>query len=448
MFGYRGKAQKILESASAEVGDRLRVDSEGKSYEGVLMPRSELGDEKHIVLKLPNGYNVGVGVGPKTKVAVSEKGKPPKLGVPKLEIKPDPSKPNVTILGTGGTIASRVDYRTGAVFPAFTPEEIYSAVPEIADIANIKVIEVCNVFSEHMTPTLWEKIGEAVVRELNAGAKGVVIAHGTDTMHYTAAALSFMLKGLNRPVVLVGSQRSSDRPSSDAALNLISAVTVAAKSDIAEVTVVMHGSADDEYCLIHRGTKVRKCHTSRRDTFQSINEIPLGMVKGGEIKIFHEDFKRAGPKGQVKLEGKFEPMVALLKVTPGLQSFVIQGMLGGGDKGIVLEGTGLGHVPETLFEGIRAATKSGVSVVMTSQCLWGRVDMKVYSTGRDLLQMGVIPGEDMLPEVAWVKLMWVLARTTEPEKVSKMMRENLAGEISSRSRPDVFLKPAFSYKAK
>ena len=446
MSGYRGKAQKLLNAASAKVGDKIKVESAGRTYEGVLMPRTELGDPNHFVLKLKSGYNVGVKIGSGTRIKLLERGKPPKLGIPKLKFTPDPSKPNVTIIGTGGTIASRVDYRTGAVFPAFTPEEIYSTVPELAEIANIKVVEACNVFSEHMTPELWVKIGKAIEREINGGASGVVVAHGTDTMGYTAAALSFMLKGLHRPVVLVGSQRSSDRPSSDAALNLISAVTVAGKSDIAEVCVVMHGSTEDDFCLIHRGTKVRKCHTSRRDTFQTINDIPIGMVRGRELKLFRNDYNRASPDGRVKVDGKFEPKVALLKVTPGMPSSVIDGMLRAGDNGIVLEGTGLGHVPESLFGGIKRAVAKGVPVVMTSQCLWGRVDMKVYSTGRDLLQLGVIPGDDMLPEVAWVKLMWALAHAKNPKEVSKLMQSNLAGEITPRTRPDVFLKPVFSFK--
>lgn len=205
MSGYRGKVQQLLRAASVEVGDRVKVEKAGSVYEGVLMPRTELGDPNHIVLKVDSGYNIGIKLGRGVKLVRLEKGKPPRLGIPPLKIKQDPSKPNVSIVGTGGTIASRVDYRTGAVYPAFTPEEIYSAVPELAGLANIKVIEACNVFSEHMTPELWVKIGKAVAKELNAGASGVVVAHGTDTMGYTAAALSFMLKDLFRPVMLVGS---------------------------------------------------------------------------------------------------------------------------------------------------------------------------------------------------------------------------------------------------
>ncbi|MEW6592742.1 MAG: Glu-tRNA(Gln) amidotransferase subunit GatD [Candidatus Hadarchaeota archaeon] len=446
MSGYRGKAQRLLESASVSVGDKIRVEVSDKTYEGVLMPRIELGDAGHLVIKLASGYNVGARVDEKTKITLIEKGSPPKLSVPKLKISHDPSKPNVTIIGTGGTIASRVDYRTGAVYPAFTAEEIYSAVPEVAEIANIKVVEACSVFSEHMTPELWVKIGKTVTNEINGGATGVIIAHGTDTMSYTAAALSFMLNGLFRPVVMVGSQRSSDRPSSDAAMNLISAITVAAKSDIAEVSVVMHGGTEDDFCFVHRGTKVRKCHTSRRDAFQSVNDIPTAIVRGGELKILRDDYNRATSGGKVKLAGKFEPMVALLKATPGMSSGAIFGMLEAGDKGIVLEGTGLGHAPESLFAGIKRATQNGVPVVMTSQCLWGRVDMKVYSTGRDLLNMGVIPGEDMLPEVAWVKLMWALGQSKDKKKVKDTMMTNLAGEMTPRTRVDVFIKPSLSWK--
>jgi glutamyl-tRNA(Gln) amidotransferase subunit D len=439
MFGYKGKALKALKAVRAKVGDRLRVEKLGQIHEGILMPRTELGDQNHLVIKLNSGYNLGVRLTRDVKVRKIAVGKAPGMGLPPIAFKPDPSKPNVSILGTGGTIASRVDYRTGAVYPAFTAEELYSAVPELANLANIKTSAVCSVFSENMSPQLWVKIARAAARAINGGARGVVIAHGTDTMGYTAAALSFALKGVFRPVVLVGSQRSSDRPSSDAALNLSSAVSVAGKSDIAEVCVVMHGSIEDDFCFIHRGTKVRKCHTSRRDTFQTINDLPIGMVKDGEI-IQLSDYNKAKQDGKVVVDAKFEPRVVLVKVSPGIQPKTIDSLLRVGCRGIVLEGMGLGHTPEVLFPSIKRAIKRGVSVVMTSQCIWGRVDMKVYSTGRDLLQLGVIPGEDMLPEVAYVKLMWVLGHTRDMQEVSKLMLTNVAGEILPRTRLNAFQK--------
>lgn len=438
MQGYKGDALKLLKSISAEVGDRVKVEGSGRIYEGILMPRTELGDAKHIVVKLDSGYNLGVKVTEDTKISKTGKGKRPKMGMPPTKFEPDPEKPDVTIVGTGGTVASRVDYRTGAVHPAFSTQEIYNAVPELADVANIETVAASNVLSENMTPELWSKIAEAVAEELNQGADGVVVAHGTDTLGYTGAALSFMLKELTKPVVLVGSQRSSDRPSSDATLNLVGAVTTAG-SDLAGVFVVMHGSTEDEFCLIHRGTKVRKCHTSRRDAFQSVNEFPVGEIREGELNFFQKVEKRS--EGKVKIDTKLEEKVALIKTYPNIQSNIIEDLLKRDYKGIVLEGTGLGHAPELIYSGAEKAIKSGVPVVMTSQCLWGRVNMRVYSTGRDLLELGVIPGGDMLPETAYVKLMWALGHTRDLEEVKELMRKNIAGELTPTTRPDTFLKP-------
>ncbi|KXB02764.1 glutamyl-tRNA amidotransferase [candidate division MSBL1 archaeon SCGC-AAA261D19] len=437
MGGYRGKARELLESKSISVGDRVKIRKKGRTYEGLLMPRIELGDPNHLVVKLDSGYNVGVKVEEALEIAKMKGGKAPKMRMPPLKFERDPDKPNITIVGTGGTVASRVDYRTGAVHPAFSAQEIYNAVPELVDMANIKAVTACNVLSENMTPKLWAKVGETVADELNGEASGVVIAHGTDTMGYTAAALSFMLQDLSKPVVLVGSQRSSDRPSSDATLNLIGAVA-AAGADMAGVCGVMHGSTEDKYCLIHRGTKMRKCHTSRRDAFQSVNVLPLGMIRNGKLELF-QDVKRRSD-AEVKVDSKFEEKVALIKTFPNIQSVVVEDLLDRGYRGIVLEGTGLGHVPESLYSGIKRAKKEGVPVVMTSQCIWGRVNMRVYSTGRDLLELDVISGGDMLPETAYVKLMWVLGHTQNFEEVRGLMRKNLAGELTSRTRPDTFMK--------
>lgn len=339
----------------------------------------------------------------------------------------------VTIIGTGGTIASKIDYKTGAVHPAFSTEELTNALPELKELAEIKTKLLFNILSENMKPKLWVEIARECAAELNSGADGVVIAHGTDTLAYTSAALSFMLKNLYKPVVLVGSQRSSDRPSSDASLNLLSAVKVAT-SDIGEVVVVMHGSANDNFCLIHRGTKVRKMHTSRRDAFKSVNVLPIGEVRDG-IKILQEYRKRREEK--VVANEKLEERVALVKICPGISEEVLMHFVDN-YKGIVLEGTGLGHVTENLLPVIEKAQEKKISVAMTSQTLYGRVDMKVYSTGRELLARGVIPCADMLPEVAYVKLMHVLGNTKNYEEVKKLMQSNIAGEISEKSRINAF----------
>jgi len=427
---YWGRAKKLL--GKAEVGDRLKVSKGGRCYEGTLMPRTEAGDDRHLVLKLDSGYNIGIDVeGVELKVIPSRE-KPAKARLPK------PAKgrklPKVSILGTGGTIASKIDYRTGAVHPSLSTEELLNAVPELGEIAELDTRVLFNILSENMTPGHWIKIAKAVAKELNAGAEGVIVPHGTDTLGYTASALAFMLKGLAKPVVLVGSQRSSDRPSSDSSLNLVAAAR-AAVSDLGEVAAVMHGSTEDSYCLIHRGTRVRKLHSSRRDAFKSVNALPIGEVEGRKVRFFEDHVKR-GP-GKVGVDAKLEEKVALVKVYPGFKAETLDHFVDN-YKGIVLEGTGLGHVSEALFGPIERACEGGVPVIMATQTLFGRVDMKVYSTGRELMQRGVISAMDMLPEVAYVKLMHVLGKSTKPADVEMLMHTNLAGEISPATRIEVF----------
>jgi glutamyl-tRNA(Gln) amidotransferase subunit D len=420
---YKGKAREALNGV--EVGDRIKVKKKERTFEGVLMPRSELGDENHLVIKLDTGYNIGIGV-KGIKVTRIEKAVSPKE-IKEKEVK-SKDLPDVTIIGTGGTIASKIDYKTGAVHPSFTTSELTNAIPELSEIANIKTKLLFNILSENMTPQHWKDIAKAVAEELNSGASGVVVAHGTDTLGYTSAALCFMLQNLEKPVVLVGSQRSSDRPSSDSSLNLVSAVKVAT-SDIGEVVALMHGSSSDDYCSIHKGAKVRKLHSSRRDAFKSVNAKPIGRVK--DVIVFDENYRKRG-KGKVTVDDGLEEKVALVKIYPGIKSEVLDYYIDN-YRGIVIEGTGLGHVPEDLLKSIERAEKKKVPIVMTTQTLYGRVDMKVYSTGRELLSRGVISGEDMLPETAYVKLMHVLGSTSDMEEIKEKMQTNIAGEIKDRT---------------
>ncbi|RLG56567.1 MAG: Glu-tRNA(Gln) amidotransferase GatDE subunit D [Candidatus Hydrothermarchaeota archaeon] len=428
---YRGKAREFLKGIS--IGDRVRITKEGRSYEGFLMPRSELGDEKHVVIKLDNGYNIGINIKNATIERIPYERARAKIEERKVSFSKE--KPTVTILGTGGTIASKIDYKTGAVHPSFSTEELVNAIPELEDIANIRTNLLFNILSENMTPTHWKEIAKAIAKELNSGVSGIVVAHGTDTLAYTSAALSFMLKNLYKPVVLVGAQRSSDRPSSDASMNLVSSVRVAC-SDIGEVVVIMHGSTSDDYCLIHRGVKVRKMHSSRRDAFRSINAKPIGEIRENKIKVFQKYRKRK--EEEVFVDDKLEEKVALIKIYPGIDKeyfdYVVDNY-----KGIVIEGTGLGHVPTNLLPSIERAYEEGIPVVMTTQTIYGRVNMNVYSTGRELLARGVIPGEDMLPEVAYVKLMHVLAHFSDLEEIKREMLRNIAGEITERTEVDNFL---------
>jgi glutamyl-tRNA(Gln) amidotransferase subunit D len=403
-------------------GDRVSAEKDGISYQGVLMPPRS---KDHVVIKLNNGYNIGLRSS-LSQIMLIEKGQQTKP--PSRPLQRRAGLPQVSILSTGGTIASKVDYRTGAVTSQFSAGEIISAIPELEDIANYSAKVIYTILSENMKADYWSELARAVATEIKEGAEGVIITHGTDTMMYTAAALSFMVK-TPVPIVMVGSQRSSDRPSSDASMNAICAATTAI-SDIAEVCVVMHGSTSDDVCNIHRGTRVRKMHTSRRDAFRSMNEHPLGKVDYLSRKI--ETFIDYTHRGEVQLEvkDKLEPRCALVKYSPGASPEILNYYIDAGYRGIVLEGTGLGHVASDWIDSIKRATNAGIPVVVASQCLRGRICDRVYDTGRYMLDAGAIEGEDMLPEVALVKLMWVLANSSDLQEAQTLMRTPLAGEIS------------------
>ena len=425
--GYVGVAGELLKRAGAQVGDVLEVRrAEGASTDrGLLMPHHEFSDEDIIVLKLPNGYNVGVRVDSTSGVTVVER--PEKVVPPVKEIPHQKGLPELAIIGTGGTIASYVDYRTGAVHPALTAEELAFSVPGLADMYNLRSEALLSVHSEDLKPGHWAQIAQAVKRHLDEGADGVMIGHGTDTMGFTAAALAFMLPELSGPVVLVGSQRSSDRPSSDAVENLRDACTVATQ-DVGEVVVVMHGGHSDETGTIHKATRVRKLHTSARSAFRSVNANPLGTVSAGEVAWTGKVRPRAP---RTVLDDRVEENVAMLLAYPGIEADLMETALEG-RRGLVISGTGLGHITMRVLGAIREATEADKVVAMTSQCLWGAVNMNVYSNGRDLLQAGVVPAGDTLPETAYVKLCCLLGRDHPVEEVRMLMGMDLASELSER----------------
>jgi glutamyl-tRNA(Gln) amidotransferase subunit D len=430
--GYRGQALKFLKKAEAEIGDVIRITKNGESWEGILIPRSEFGDEEHIILKLKSGYNVGVRVDSTSQVEKVGEGVKPAFTPPPL---PEHKKglPKVAIVSTGGTIASRVDYRTGGVRSALSASDLYSVVPELSDIAVIDTEILFSIFSENITAKHWIETAKTVAKHIRNGVAGVVVAHGTDTLGYTAAALSFALQDLPVPVVMVASQRSADRPSSDAATNLVGAVKAAAAAPFAEVVVAMHETVSDTSIVFHRGTKVRKCHTSRRDTFKSVNASPLARLDEDKIRVLTESYSKRDVSRKLKLNPNFEEKVALVKAYPDLNPEVIDWYVEKGYRGIILEGTGLGHVGDYLFSAIRNAIEKDVVVCMTSQCIWGRLNMNVYDQGRDLLAMGVFSLDDMLPETAYVKLRWALGQTTKTEEAKRLLKENIANEYSSRT---------------
>ncbi|MCD6300472.1 MAG: Glu-tRNA(Gln) amidotransferase subunit GatD [Staphylothermus sp.] len=441
-FGYKGRVAEILRKKNVSVGDRIVIKKKEKVFEGVLMPREKLyGDKPIIVIKLNNGYNIGVRVDEYTEIFIKQKRSTitpslkPRVRTQNLDL------PKVTLLSTGGTIVSKVDYETGAVRPALSVEELIEFIPEISDIAVLDAREILNVFSEDITPRDWEKIAREIYEEMLEGVDGIVVAHGTDMMAYTAAAMAFAIRNKPVPIVFVGAQRSSDRPSSDSAFNLLSAFLTASRAPFAESVVVMHGETGDTYALAHRGVKVRKMHTSRRDAFQTINDKPLAVIDPYEkkIKIVNKIIEERNKQKEPVLENKFDEKVALIKAYPGFQIDIIHYLVDKKYHGIVIEGSGLGHITNRVVDAIKRAVEEEIPVVMTSQCLFGRVDMYVYSTGRRLIEAGVIPGNDMLPETAYVKLSWILgSKTRNLDEVRALMTTNTAGEMNPRLTIDLY----------
>ncbi|MEM3833144.1 MAG: Glu-tRNA(Gln) amidotransferase subunit GatD [Thermoprotei archaeon] len=431
LYGYRGHVRRILESVNASIGDVIIIKSRGLTYTGILMPRYETADSDHITIKLENGYNIGVFVDESTIVEVKKRGKQSQMPIQAPQFK---GLPFMTLIGAGGTIMSRIDYETGGVKPSFTVADLVEIVPGINERYDVRLIELLKIFSEDMKPEYWSRMAEVVANEIISGSEGVIIAHGTDTMGYSAAALSFALRNLPVPVVFVGAQRSSDRPSSDAAVNLRSAVTYATRGPYSGVVVVMHGGLNDDVCHVHRGTKVRKLHTSRRDAFRTVNSNIVAEIHGEVIKIVDSRYLLPRDKSRrVELYSKFESRVALIKTYPGISAELVDYLLDRNYRGIVIEGTGLGHVPMEFVKSIQRASELGVVVVIASQCIWGRVNMNVYSRGRELLAAGAIGAEDMLPETALIKLMWVLGQGYDYKDAKKVMLQNIAGEIEERS---------------
>jgi glutamyl-tRNA(Gln) amidotransferase subunit D len=437
-------------------GDLVVVTTQnGDTFQGTLMPRYASMDKNHVVLKLKSGYNLGISSSKIKSIRKSEYNSIAATNIrdtakPRRQIEKEDLQPlhKIALIGTGGTIASKVDYRTGAVSAALSASEIYDAVPELREYASIDADFVFNEYSENLEPHHWAEIANRVAEKVRSGDyRGIVVSHGTDTMHYTAAALSFALHNLPIPVVLVGSQRSSDRPSSDGALNLIGATIFAIKSPYAGVFVAMHGSTSDDSISCHLGTRVRKNHTSRRDAFESIDRLPIATVSNAEVKIVSQfvnmdiqnRLKNYNTSFSKKLENnfevksKFDPRVTLIKYHPGLNPNLIGYSVNTGCRAIVLEGTGLGHVGRKFFPEVARAIKSGVLIFMTSQCIWGRTNMKVYDTGRDLIELGVLPLEDMTSETAVVKAMWAIANSHDNVEAAKMMERNIANEISLMS---------------
>ena len=430
---YSKEIQKILTKGKIEIGDEILLEQETQKYEGLLMPRPELGDQNCLVLKLNNGYNVGINIDDKSKIKLIKKSKPIKQKIEK-----ESEEGEITILGCGGTISSKVEYKTGAVYPAISQKELLNNFPEIKDITTINTKSIFSLLSGDLNQKHWEIIGKEIEKELKKDIKGIVISHGTDTMHYTSSALSFMFQDLPIPIILTGAQRSSDRGSSDSKLNLLSSL-MAAKSDFSGIGVCMHSNLNDNLCYVHNGTRVRKMHSSYRSTFRTIGDIPVAMVSRTEIKPLRHDYKRRRSDKDVVINTAFEERVGIVYYYPNMKPDIIDSLIDNDYRGIVIAGTGLGHVNKPLYPALKRAKEKNIAVYMTVQTLWGYVQMYVYDTGRDMMELGVVPTANMLPEVAYVKLGWALGQTEDLEEIKKIMLTPINGEITEREPSNGYL---------
>lgn len=423
--GYTGKSLEFLKINKITVGDNVKILAD-LTYLGIIMPRYEHSDDKHIVLKLKSGYNIGLEIEKIKKIEIISS---PKKNIEKVEsVEKNPNLPKILLLSTGGTIASKVDYRTGAVTPVLSAEELNSSVPELSKIANIDAEVLFSEYSENIMPEHWLKIAEKLKEHSNSDYSGIIIAHGTDTMHYTSSFLSFALAGFPIPIALVGSQRSSDRASSDAALNLIGAVKFLIDCKTNGVYIVMHQDESDETIACHFGTRVRKNHTSKRGAFQTVGDDPAFIVVNEQVQrnARNNFFKVKKFQPRIKINTK----VALIKYHPGYDPSLLEKIIEMNYDGIIFEGTGLGHIGKIMYDNVKKANEKGIFLGMTSQCIDGRVRMTVYESGRDLLDLGIIPLENMIPEVALVKTMWTLGNFQDRNEIKKIMLENIASELS------------------
>ncbi len=422
----------------AKAGDRVKVVTQEEGIEGVLMPE----EKDFVMLKLDTGYNIGIDKKRVKEIILLKEHKAKESPPPKSEQKKE--RPTIAILHTGGTIASKVDYETGGVISKFKPDEMIEMFPELKEIANIKSRLIRQMFSEDMRFAHYNILAKEIEKEIKEGVDGIIVTHGTDTLHYTGAALSFMLQNLGVPVILVGAQRSSDRGSTDAALNLISAAFfIVASKDFAEVALCMHESINDDWCIVLPGPKSRKMHSSRRDAFQAINATPWARVNVKEKKI---ELLRTGYRKRAKTTVSIRPFkenikIGMLKVHPNMMAKEFEFYKD--YDGLIVECTGLGHMPinqideETkehtkIAEAVMKLMQAGTIVAAASQTISGGTNMNVYSTGRKMQELGIIGNlTDMTPETGFIKLAWLLSNYPK-DKAKEMYSQNLAGEISPR----------------
>ncbi|HZH39057.1 MAG TPA: Glu-tRNA(Gln) amidotransferase subunit GatD [Bacillales bacterium] len=457
---YISGSKQLLNKYNVKIGDSVKLISNKGDYTGIIMPRYESFNDNHIVIKLNSGYNIGVSIENIDNITSEKLSETPvNVSLNPVSKTDEPhngkfvltkginhnieksvvssSLPKILLLTTGGTIASKIDYRTGGVTSILNASDLYSIFPEISNYASVYPEFLFNEYSENLHTTHWSLLSERIsYAVLHEQFDGIIVSHGTDTMHYTSSAMSFALQNLSLPVVLVGSQRSSDRPSSDAFTNLLGAIKFITKTDYAGVFVCMHHTSSDEAIACHIGTRVRKNHTSKRNAIQSLDYFPFALIYDSDV-VCNTDLKITNTRNNVSKnlisKTSFDDRVFLLKFYPGFDPSFLECFPNSKYRVIILEGTGLGHVNKNCFPYLEKLIDSGIVIFMTSQCIYGRVQMTVYDTGRDLLDLGVISLSDMSSETAIVKAMWALSNSSNNKELVEIMKTNLSNETSTTS---------------
>ncbi|MHB1439841.1 MAG: Glu-tRNA(Gln) amidotransferase subunit GatD [Cuniculiplasma sp.] len=413
----------MAESKKPEIGDLIEFTWEGQRFQGTLLSE----DSVYSNIKLINGYNISIKL---EDYKILERSTT-RIQEVKRDMKVLGKGKPISLITTGGTIVSRVDYKTGAVFPSLDMGELTSRFPYMEEKFSINRVDFSNILSENMEPDQWIQMAKLVDRELKR-SEGVLISHGTDTMSYTASALSFMFEKQRGPIILVGSQRSSDRPSSDSYLNIEAAVGFSA-TDFGEVGIAMHHNSSDEKIDLIRGARSRKMHSTRRDAFKAIGEGPVGRFQDGLVNFIRPYIRRVEEN---TISTKLEKRVGMIYFYPGLSVEEMEKNLDG-KRGVILIGTGLGHIAIKHLEAIKERVKEGMKAVITTQCIFGTTNLDVYSTGRQMKGAGIMDCGNILPETAYVKMMYVLGNYDE-NRFPEMMRKNMRGEILEREEMGVF----------
>ncbi|HEY7677835.1 MAG TPA: asparaginase [Candidatus Methylomirabilis sp.] len=331
----------------------------------------------------------------------------------------------VHVFNTGGTI-SHAPAAAGGAELTHAPDRILA---ELGAPRGVRYRELFRKGSVSMTPADWGTIATAVYEAVRGGTDGVIVLHGTDTMAYTAAALSFMLGDLPVPVVLTGSMLPGGAPGSDAPRNIRNALRVAAHGDVGEVCIVFSDGQAGTGGLILRGNRARKVSSSSLRAFETPNHPVLGCVEGEALTYGEAARMRRGPRREPMLSSDVNPNVCLLRYHPGCSPAFVADALARAE-GAVIEGTGLGHLPPEggILEVIR---ESGRPVVLVTACWHGGVRHGLYDIDRAILAVeNLIPGRDLTPEAALVKLMWVLGRDGDLSRVKARMQEPVAGELT------------------